>query len=326
MKKPAAILALLLAAGCGFEGVQSLPLPGGADLGDDPRQVTIEFADALDLVPHSLCKLNDVTVGKVTAIELTPGWHAEVTCTIRADAALPAGTGAAISQTSLLGEKFVTFVPAGSGTLSGPIPLSRTTRTAEVEQVLAAASLLVNGGGLEQLATINTELGGMLDGRTGTVRRLLRRLDTFAAALDASKGDIVRLIGNLDRLAATLAAQRSTLRAVATDIGPAVGQLRRQRADLTRMLTALARLGRTAARVVTRSQDDTLANLAHLRALLADLDRARHEIATNLGTALTFPFPGSATGLLRGDYGNVDVTVDLTPATTLDNLLGRSPR
>ncbi|MBB5075133.1 MCE family protein [Nonomuraea endophytica] len=326
MKTPVAIMALLLAAGCGFEGVQSLPLPGGADLGHNPREVTIEFADALDLVPHSLCKLNDVTVGKVTAIELAAGWRAEVTCTVRADAALPAGTGAAISQTSLLGEKFVKLVPAGAGSLNGRIPLSRTTQTAEVEQVLAAASLLVNGGGLEQLATINTELGAMLDGRTGTVRNLLRRLDAFAAALDGSKGDIVRLIGNLDRLTATLAAQRQTLRAVATDIGPAVKQLRRQRADLTRMLTALARLGRTATRVVTRSQDDTLANLAHLRALLADLDRARHELAANLGTALTFPFPGSATGLLRGDYGNVDVTVDLTPSTTLDNFLGRSPR
>ncbi|WP_157254646.1 MCE family protein [Nonomuraea typhae] len=326
MKTSVAVAALLLAAGCGFEGVQSIPLPGGADLGDRPRQVRIEFADALDLVPQSLCKLNDVTVGKVTAIELDAAWRALVTCTVRGEVALPAETGAVISQTSLLGEKFVAFLPAGRGNLTGPIPLRRTSRGAEVEQVLAAASLLVNGGGLEQLATINTELGRMLDGRTGTVKRLLRRLDTFTGALDGSKGDIVRLIGNLDRLTATLAAQRATLRSVATRIGPAVTQLRRQRAGLTRMLAALDRLGRTATRVVTRSQADTLANLAHLRRLLDNLDRARHDLAGNLATALTFPFPGSATGLLRGDYGNVDVTVDLTPATTLDNLLGRSPR
>lgn len=92
------------------------------------------------------------------------------------------------------------------------------------------------------------------------------------------------------------------------------------------MLISLDRLGRTATRVVERSGDDTLANLRDLRSLLTQLDRARHDLAGGLGTALTFPFPSSATDLLRGDYGNVDVTVDLTPATTLDNLLGGAPR
>ncbi|NUR91035.1 MAG: MCE family protein, partial [Nonomuraea sp.] len=211
MRRLLAPLALLLTVpGCGFEGVSSLPLPGGADLGDHPYAVTIEFADALDLVPQSLCKVNDVTVGKVTAISLVD-WHAEVVCTLRGDTALPGGTTAAISQTSLLGEKFVRLEPAGPGRLPGRIPLARTTQTAEVEQVLAAASLLVNGGGLDQLATLNTELGNALDGRTGKLRDLLRRLDTFAAGIDGSKSDVVRLIGNLDRLTRTLAGQRATI-------------------------------------------------------------------------------------------------------------------
>ncbi|WP_327087719.1 MCE family protein [Nonomuraea sp. NBC_01738] len=317
---------LLVVSGCGFEGVQSLPLPGGADLGESPREVRIEFSDALDLVPQSLCKVNDVTVGKVSAVELSDGWRAEVTCEVRGDVALPDRTSAAISQTGLLGEKYIKLQPAGKGSLTSPIPQSRTAQTAEIEQVLSAASLLVNGGGLEQVATINTELGQVLDGRTGKLKDLLHRLDTFAAGLDGSKADLIRLIGNLDRLTATVAAQRRTITRVASEIGPAITQLKAQRAGLTRMLISLDRLGRTATRVVERSGDDTLANLRDLRSLLTQLDRARHDLAGGLGTALTFPFPSSATDLLRGDYGNVDVTVDLTPATTLDNLLGGAPR
>lgn len=317
MRRAIAALLVLATAGCGFQGVASLPLPGGADLGDRPREVVIEFADALDLVPQSLCKVNDVTVGKVTTIRLA-GWRAEVVCAVRGDVPLPAETTAAISQTSLLGEKFVKLQPAGDGRLGDRIPLLRTTQTAEVEQVLAAASTLVNGGGLDQVATISTELGAVLDGRASRLKGLLRRLDTFAAGLDGSKHEIVRLIDNLDRLAGTLAGQRRTIAAVATEIGPAVKQLRRQRADLTRMLSSLDRLGRTASRVVERSSADTLANLRQLRKLLANLDRAKQSLARGLATALTFPFPSSVTGLLKGDYGNADVTID----ASLENLMG----
>jgi phospholipid/cholesterol/gamma-HCH transport system substrate-binding protein len=97
------------------------------------------------------------------------------------DVALSDRTTAAIAQTSLLGEKFVKLVPAGRGRLSGPIPLARTDTSAEVEEVLSAASPLVDGGGLDQLATINTELGSVLDGRSERLKDLLRRLAAFAA-------------------------------------------------------------------------------------------------------------------------------------------------
>ncbi|MEV0581537.1 MCE family protein [Nonomuraea sp. NPDC050310] len=320
MRAALALAALLTAAGCGFQGVASLPLPGGADLGPRPREVTIEFADALDLVPRSSCKVNDVTVGEVVSVELSASWHAEVVCAVRGEVGLPVDSTAAIAQTSLLGEKYVRLEPAGQGPPATRIPLAATTATAEVEQVLAAASTVLNGGGLEQLATINAELNQVLGGRATRVRGLLRRLDTFAAALDGSKGEIVRLLDGLDRLAATLAAQKRTIADVATRIGPAVSQLRRQRAELTGLLRGLDRLGRTATRVLERSHKDTLANLRDLRTVLADLDRAGSSLARGLGTALTFPFPPSATGLLRGDYGNVDVTLDLSPGTTLENI------
>ncbi|MGW4411059.1 MCE family protein [Nonomuraea sp. NPDC004702] len=318
------VLALLLAtlAGCGFEGVASLPLPGGADLGARPYAVTIRFADALDLVPRSPCKVDDVTVGEVTGVELGDDWRADVVCQVRGDVALPDRTSAAISQTSLLGEKFVELLPAGGGRLNGPIPVARTSTTAEVEEVLSAASLLVDGGGLDQLATVNRELADVLDGRSARLKDLLRRLGAFAAGLDGSRKQIVRLIDALDGLTGTLAAQRATIRATATEIGPAVALLKGQRAGLTAMLAALDRLGRTATRVVERSQADALADLRHLRELLLNLDRARDSVASGLATAITFPFPGSASSMLRGDYANTDLTVDASPGATLRNLLG----
>ena len=75
MMRPLKALLLLLVlvlttSACEFD-VYELPLPGGADVGDDPMTVTVTpFRDVLDLVPQSTVKVNDVSVGQVTDIEL----------------------------------------------------------------------------------------------------------------------------------------------------------------------------------------------------------------------------------------------------------------
>ena len=118
-----------------------LPLPGGADLGEDPYAVTVQFSDVLDLVPQSAVKVNDVTVGKVDRVDLD-GYTAEVTVLLREDVELPDNAVAHIRQTSLLGEKFVSLSPPDSGASSGRlgegdvIPLDRSGRNPEVEEVL----------------------------------------------------------------------------------------------------------------------------------------------------------------------------------------------
>ncbi len=60
------VLASLVLSGCGFKGLYSAPLPGGADLGDHPMTIVAHFDDVLDLVPQSAVKVNDIAEGKVT--------------------------------------------------------------------------------------------------------------------------------------------------------------------------------------------------------------------------------------------------------------------
>ncbi len=124
--------ALLLVSGCGFRGAYSLSLPGGADLGEDPYTVQVEFLDALDLVQQSGVRVADVPVGRVEKIELGEDWTARVTITVNGDVDLPANSVAAIQQSSLLGEKFVELAPPGNEEPQGSlreepeIPLERT--------------------------------------------------------------------------------------------------------------------------------------------------------------------------------------------------------
>ncbi|MGW7518092.1 MlaD family protein [Streptomyces sp. NPDC054796] len=101
-----------------FDGVEDVPLPGGARLGDRPYEITAEFRDVLSLFPQSAVKVNDVSVGEVTGIELADnGWQAEVTMRVNGDVRLPANVYANLEQSSLLGEKYVQLVaPGGTGT------------------------------------------------------------------------------------------------------------------------------------------------------------------------------------------------------------------
>jgi phospholipid/cholesterol/gamma-HCH transport system substrate-binding protein len=330
MKRLWAVIAaagLLAAPGCGFRGAESLPLPGGPDLGDDPYEIKIDFTNVLDLVPHSVVKVNDVSVGEVTAVDLDD-WHARVTVQVRRDVNLPDNAIATISQTSLLGEKFVALSrpaqepAAGELSQGDVIPLSRTSRTTEVEEVLSALSALVNGGGIEQISTITRELNAAMDGRTDTIRQVLRQVDTFVGTLDRNRDSINRAIESIDRLTARLAADKETIAETIESAEPAVRILNQNRADLTKMLVSLSRLGDTATRVINQSRDDLLANLRALQPILSNLNEAGTALPNGLEMLVTYPFPPTAVNMVRGDYANIAITLDLDLNNLKQNLLG----
>ncbi|MFL6055302.1 MAG: MCE family protein [Actinoallomurus sp.] len=323
----AAALTLTAAvSGCAFRGVSNLPLPGGIDTGSDPYDVKIVFSNVLDLVPQTQCRVNDVPVGRITAIRLV-NWRAEVTCRLRRSVDLPANAVATISQTSLLGEKFVALsapqgqTPQGRLTNGSEIPLERTTRNTEVEEVLSAMSMLITGGGLEQISTINHELNAAMQGRTTQMRDLLDRVNTFVGTLDRQKAQIVTTIDKVDRLAATLARHNQTIADTIDSTAPAVKILAAQRQDLTKLLVNMDRLGTVATRVINRSHDDTVANLKSLQTVLQNTDKASSVLPKVLGGLFTFPFPQTASQALKGDYGNLFVTMDLDVANISHNFL-----
>jgi len=306
----------LLVSGCKFNGAASIPLPGGEGTGAGAYKVTVEFPDVLDLVPQSAVKVDDVTVGSVESIDLK-GFTARVVVRVKKEVTLPANARASLRQTSLLGEKFVSLDrPEGEtsvGRLRGgdTIGLDRTARNAEIEEVLAALSLVLNGGSLEQIQVINRELVLALKGREDNVRDLLTQLNTFVGGLDKQKQDIVRALDGMDRLTTRLAAQRQTLSTALRDISPGVAVLADQRGQLTQVLTGLSRLGDVATRVIQASQQNTVADLRALEPILRSLNAAGKDLPDSLELLTTYPFPKTVAEGIKGDYANLFVTADI---------------
>jgi phospholipid/cholesterol/gamma-HCH transport system substrate-binding protein len=342
-----ALASSLVLSGCGFSPYK-LPLPGGADLGSKPYQVKIKFRDVLDLVPQSAVRVDDIAVGKVKDIELQ-GWTALVTVEINRDAKLPDNAVATIRQTSLLGEKFVSLAPPTTGAVGrlgdgDEIPLDRSGRNPEIEEVLGAASLLFNGGGLEKTNTIVRELNNALGGNEPEVKQLLDTATDFIGQLDQNKEALLTALEKVNRLSIAANKQTDAITGALDELPDALRVVNDQRDELVGLLQSLDRLGDVATGVVRDSKADTVADLKALVPTLTNLARAGDDLATSTQALLTFPFsdgfvggsvaaasgrcqdkgPGQREikeGACFGDFANLSIKLNLG-VEQLTNILG----
>ncbi len=316
-----AVLGLSL-SGCGVlsGGVYDAPLPGGADLGDDPITISAEFEDVLDLVPQSSVKVDNVAVGRISEVTLADdGRTALVEMEVRSDIDLPAATTARLQQTSLLGEKYVALVrpeaggPSSTGGALADGALLKTGETdaaATAEQVLGALSLVLNGGGIGQFQEISRELQEVNGGQTGEIKAFLEETSRFVGVLDRRKSAITGAIDGLAKLGESLEGDRDQIANVLEKLSPGMKVLVEQRPQLTRMLTALDKLSKVTVSTLNASQKDIVADFKALEPILRQLAKAGSDLPHSLEILLTYPFPDSVFGAIRGDYLNVFMTTN----------------
>jgi phospholipid/cholesterol/gamma-HCH transport system substrate-binding protein len=320
------VVTAVLASGCKFDGAYDLPLPGSDKVGkSDAITVTADFADALNVVPHTEVMANDTVVGQVSDVERV-GWHARVKFLVRKDVKLPANIEIDVRQTSLLGEKYIALVEPPAGTASATqlkdgafIPLSRTSRNPEVEEVLGALSMLLSGGGIGQLKTISVEMNKMLNGRQDQARELLGNMNTLVGGLDKQKNDIIAAMDSVNRLSATLVKEKDVIGSALDAMGPALKVLNEQHAALITMLKQLDKLGVVGTRVLNASTDNIVASLRHLQPVLTRLGDAGDALPNGLSMLASFPFPKEAADIARGDYANALFHLDFDLGKLVSN-------
>lgn len=327
--------AVLITAGCRFDGLNSLPLPGNAARGDTYR-ITVEMKDIQNLVANSEVKSGDVTIGTVRSVRVDNG-VALLTIDVNSDVSLSAGTTATLAQKSLLGAQYLQLDPPAAavgreqpvGTLrdGDVIGLERTSMYPETEQVLASLSLLLNGGALDQIRTVTEEWGTALAGREQVGVETIQRLRTLVSALDTQRGEIQRAIDSVDRLSVVLAENTDTVAAGVDVLNPALEIVREQQQSLTSMLDAVDRFATQGQQVLDASSDALAADLEAVRPVLDELAGAGSHLTGSLYLALSVPFPLSTfENMARGDYLNIFMTLDLSAETLTNDVLGSFPQ
>ncbi len=318
-------------SGCGFGGLNSLPLPGAVGRGADAATYHVELANVSTLEPNSPVLLGDVVVGSVNSMAVRD-WHADVEISVKPDVVIPANAVATVGQTSLLGSMHLALnpplgqSPTGSLEPGATLGLNKTSTYPSTEQTLSALSVVINGGGVGQIGDIVNELNRALNGREPQIRDLLVQLNDFVGVLAKQRDTINATVVSLNRVAGTFAGQTDVLTRALDRIPPALEVLVAERPRLTAALDKLGKFSAVAADLVNETQADLVRDLRNLEPTLRSLADVGPDLDKALAYFTAFPYGQSTIDrAIRGDYLNQYIIFDFTvPRLKKTLMLGTS--
>ncbi len=277
---------VLFAALVARSGVNFLDMPKvGGGVQGETYDLNLEFENALNLPERAFVKLNGVDVGFVSTIE-TADYKATVRIGVRDTVELPVGTTAELRQATPLGDVFVALTPPkGDAPLlrdGDTIPMTETSAAPQIEDMLAAASLLINGGAVADLGTITQEMNAFLSGNEPHVGHLVREVGVTLSILNRRSKDIDATLTQLDAITKLFNEQRTTLRAGLSDFTPAIELVADERRDIVALLSRFARIGADIEEIVSRGGADLVTSLGSAREVLLGFS----EIGEDLGPIL----------------------------------------
>jgi len=311
-------LAAVGVAGCGWHGLNSLPLPGTEGRGPGSYQVQAQLPNVVNIQPNSRVRVNDVTVGTVVRVE-REGWHALVTMRLNGDVALPANATAKVGQTSLLGTVHIELaLPSGTppeghlhdGSL---IPLEHAGGYPTTEQTLSVASMFLNGGGLGKAQDITQAFSTAFAGREDDLRSLIDRVDEFTSHVQEQTDDIIAANESFNTLAGKFAQQKPVLDNALHTIPEALAVLKDERDKLAEAFDRIGMFSAIAADSVNQTKTALIKEFEQLGPVLHSLAAAGPALTRSLSLLATYPWPKETmTKYFRGDAANITMIIDLT--------------
>lgn len=315
-----AIATLLMAtlSGCGWRGLNTLPMPGTEGRGPGSYTVYAQLPDVNNLQPNSRVRVGDVTVGTVTRIE-RQDWHALLTIRLNGDVQLPANATAGLGQTSLLGSLHIELAPpkdeAPQGRLrdGGIIPLASAASYPTTDQTLAAVSTFLNGGGIRHVEEITKAFATAVNGREQDLRSLIARLDTFMSDTNKQTDDIIGATDNFNNLVDKFATQKDVVDTALRTIPDALTVLKDEREKLTELADQLSKFGESWSNSIGRTRETLVAELNDLAPVAESLANAGPALLRALHLFPSYPFfLDTVPNFFRGDAANLTAIIDLT--------------
>jgi phospholipid/cholesterol/gamma-HCH transport system substrate-binding protein len=305
-------------AGCQWQGLNSLPMPGTQGRGDGSFIVQAQLPDVGTIERNFRVRVGDVNVGTITDIK-REGWHALVTMRLNGDVDLPANATAKIGQTSLLGSLHLELAPPKDEPPQGRlhegsvIPLKKGGAHPNTDQTLAALSLLLNGGGVGQLQDINAAFATAFAGREEQLRSLIEEVDQFVGHVNGQTEDIIGATESFNALVAKFAAQKPVFDKALETIPNAVEVLAEQHSNLSDALDAFGKFSAVTVDAVNQTKQNLISELKAAGPVLDSLANSGEALTRSLSMLTTMPFPlENVPKLIRGEYINTDVIFDLT--------------
>ncbi|MCW2781350.1 MAG: hypothetical protein JWR35_1799 [Marmoricola sp.] len=316
------VVGALLLSGCG-PTLGDLPLPGSGVSGQT-IELKADFNEALNLAVGATVKVNGVDAGKVQSVTVHD-FKAQADMLVRTSAHMRQGATARLRYTTPLGELFVDVTnPDGGAELKdGALMGTNVTSTAPtVEDSLASASLLINGGGLAQLQTITEESNKALGGREDTVRDLLGQANLFLTQANATTADFDAALRALSSVSVILHQRKNTIARAVRQITPAAKVLRANTSGLTTLLAEIEKFSSTANTTVAATRTQLLNLLAETDPVLASFASQKEEFVPTMNALIKLG--EYLNRVVPGDYAGIGIRINLAQIS-LPGGLGGNP-
>lgn len=273
----------------GAMNMSSLPIVGAG------KEYQAIFREAGGLKPGNEVRVAGVRVGEVTDVRLDGD---RVVVSFQAKGVdLHDDTTAAIKVKTMLGQKFVSVDPHGTGSLDGPIPLDRTTTPYDVN---AAVSDLASTFGEIDTVQLEKSFNTLADAFKDTpesVQKMIGGLTDLSRTISSRDNELDGLLKASDGVTHSLASRNDELAKLINDGSDLLGELQQRRDAVHALFVGTADLGEQL-RGLVKDNDKTLApaldKLDKVTAILNDNQKNLDQALEKLGPY--YKVLGAATG------------------------------
>lgn len=298
-------------------GIQDLPL--GRTSPSDTMAVTVVLPTADGITIGADVRNGQKVVGRVSGMSLAAS-GASVQLSLADADGLDSGTVASVELPSALGNPFVRLssaqlAPQRALRDGDVIPPSHTELGPQIESALATFGALLSRSGVDQLATIVTELDKAFAGRADKVRGLIDSMSLLAAKASEHQGEFDQAMSLAANIAGQFGHEQKTVAGYLDAVPKVVAMLDVQRAKLQTLFSSTTALAATANSVLSSTD---------LNAMVSDAGTVVQTMGAfngRLGGMLTAMnnFLEKFGSSVHGDYLMFDGALDIPG--TIDKLL-----
>jgi phospholipid/cholesterol/gamma-HCH transport system substrate-binding protein len=258
MRVQLVVFVLIAVAGIGYAGGAYAGL--GRLFGVHGYVVRVELANSGGIFVNGEVTYRGVTVGRITALQLTPnGVEADIDMDTGAPP-IPASARAVVADRSAVGEQYIDLEPPdGNGPMlhdGSVVAQDRTSVPIAPQTLLVDLDRLAASVPTGSLRTVVDELGTAFQGQGPDLGRLLDAAGSLTTAAGQHLPQTVSLLADGRTVLATQQAEANQLLSFSGSLNALAAQLRTSDPDLRRLVTALPAAAQEVDSVLRASGND----------------------------------------------------------------------
>lgn len=263
--------------------MQSIPFIGG---GDTYRAA---FSEAGGLIKGDDVRIAGVRVGKVKGVDLD-GDHVVVAFKVTEPVAFGPETGASVRMKTLLGQKYLSLEPAGSGQMKEDteIPLERTVSSYDIVNAFSDLAETAERIDTDQLAESLTTLATEFKDSPPHVKAALDGLSRLSNTIASRDTELKRLLASANTVTGTLAERNKAVESIIKNADLLMVELDKRREAIHTLFTNTSAMAQQITGLVRDNRAELKPALDQLTKVLAVLEK--HEKDLNDTIAAMAPF------------------------------------